>query len=360
MNFINLDIAKRTKIIVGTGILLIAAVVIIFSVKIPYTINVPGKILYSNEWIITINANGGIQTYLVNRASGVTNQFTIAQFNRGDAVQLLIDTLISKGKKVSKGDVVGSILSSELEKELERLNGELLTSNASLVMVESGEKESIVEEAKQEVERAKRQSEDLKAILLRQKALFEKGLSSQQEYELAERRAKVSSIDILISESKLKSVSSGAKKEQVDFIKAQIKSLQGQIDVLKKQLQVYNLVSPVSGVVTKVSENDTLLVISDTAEYVVLMPIPLIEYSLLESKQIVNIFAVDVQNIPSARITNIDKVIQPLNGHQVVIATASIENSSSEFLNGLLARCSIKTESMPILNYLKRKLHLTL
>lgn len=345
-----------TRIIIGA---VVATVIVLFllPIKVPYAVTVPGKILCTQEWIVTLNADGGIVAFVVDRASGVTKHYSLAQFERGDAVQFTLDPHVVGGITVAQGDTIGVVQSSEIERELQRLRGELRNVTASLAVSVTGEKQSIVEEAKQSVEYAKRQAEDLKAVLARQKLLYEKGLVAQQEYDLAERRASTSVIEVSIAEAKLRSATTGAKKEETEFVRAQIRSLQNEIDVVEKQEQAYRLISPLSGVVTQVAASDTLLIVSDTTEYVVIMPVPLRERSHVLPRQNVKLYASEVERIPSAVMMTVDNTIQSLNGQQVILATAQLNHATGELLNGLLARCSIECASLSPFDYLGRKFH---
>ncbi len=349
------SMAVRTGWAVGVVILLLGLFAL--PIRVPYSVAVPGKVLCAKELVVTLNTDGGIVTSVVNRTSGVTQQYAVAQFSRGDAMQFVLNGSLAAGSAVRVGDTLGVVRSSENERELERLRGELGSASASLASTISGEKQSVVDEARQQVEHAKKQAEELKAVHARSRLLYERGLISQQEYELAERRASVSGIDVAIAESRLESVSTGAKKEQAEFVRAQIKSLQREIAVLEARERGYSLLSAVSGVVMQMGASDTLLVVSDTTEYVVVMPVPLRERLSVVPSQHVRLVASEIDDIPSAVMIAVDKTIHTLNGQQVVMATAQLERSGGALLHGLLARCSIDCASLTISEYIKRKVH---
>ncbi len=350
---------KRWWLLGGVCVLALS-IIATLPIQIPYAVTVPGKILCTNEWIVAFHRDGGIVTYVADRASGATKRYSLAQFNRGDAIAFSLSPHLSSGVGVAMGDTVGVVRSTEIERELQLLKGDLQRAEASLAATLAGEKQPIVEGARQEVERAKRQASELNAVLARQKLLLERGLVAQQEYDLAERRASTASIEVSIAEARLGAVASGAKREQADVVRSQIRSLRNQIDVLERQEESQRFVSPLSGVVSQFGTSDTLLVVSDTSAYVVVMPVPLHERSRLAQHQSVKIYASDVPNIPPAEIIAVDKTIHQLNGQQVVLATAQMSGVPAELLNGLLARCSIQCIARSPFDYAKRKLQVML
>jgi multidrug efflux pump subunit AcrA (membrane-fusion protein) len=347
---------SKGLIIIGTSALAIA-LVFALPVTVPYSITASGRILSKREWTVALSANRGLVTSFVERASGVTKQYSVAQFDRGDAVEFSLDSRICAGGTVRAGDTVGTVRSIETERELARLQGELTSAIATLRVTVTGEKQSVVEEAEQQLAYAKRQAETQKAIFERQKLLYERGLIAQQEYEIAERRASISAIDVSIAEARLQSVTTGAKKEQADYVRARISSLQREIDVLERQHKGYKLVAPLSGVVILFAASDTLLVVADTTEYVVMMAVRLRERSALVPQQRVTLVANEVDYIPGAVLLAVDKTIHSLNGEQVVFATAVLEHRTDEPLHGLFARCSIECASVSPLDYLRRTFH---
>jgi hypothetical protein len=347
---------SKRPLIIGTSVLVIG-LVFALPVTVPYSITAPGRILGKRQWTVAVSANGGIVTSLVEHALGVTRQYAVTQFDRGDAVELWLDPRIVAGGIVTAGDTVGTVRSVETDREFVRLQGELTSTVATLMMTVTGEKQSVVEETKQQLALAKRQLETQNAIFERQKLLYERGLIAQQEYEIAERRVSISAIDVSIAQARLQSVSTGAKKEQADYVRARISSLQHEIEVLEHQRRGYKLVAPLAGVVTLYAASDTLLVVTDTTEYVVMMAVPLRERLALAPQQRVKLVTNEVDYIPGAVVLAVDNTIHWLNGGQVVFATAVLDRRTDDPLHGLAARCSIECASVSLLTYLQRKFY---
>lgn len=344
---------KRGFITLGV-VAALAALVLALPVSVPYTISVPGKILTAREWIVSQGADGRVVTRLLDRAKGVTNDYTVSQFERGDAFEFHLRPNVAAGSLVRAGDTIGVIRSAAVEQELARLKGELAANAALLALNSTGDKQSVVEEAKQQLAHAERQAEVRQSILERQKSLFERNMISQQEYEIASREAALSAIEIQIANARLLSVSTGAKREQVEYDRTRMLALQREIAALERRRSLGTLVAPLTGIAMNVASNDTLLIVSDTSAYVVMMPVGVRERAFLSLEQAVVVTTQEMGRVPNGTITTIDNSVYTLNAGQVVFVTATLDHDSPMLLHGLAAQCKIECTAVPPREFVAR------
>ena len=149
----------------------------------------------------------------------------------------------------------------------------LVAAKASLSLNLTGEKEAVIEQEIKNLDYAIKQADEQKKILDRFSALFEKGLASQEEYEIAKGTYDLYLINISISKARLKTVETGAKQEQIEFLKTQINSMQNELAILQKRFTGFTVTAPINGVVSRKTNSDTLMVISDISEFVLLCPV---------------------------------------------------------------------------------------
>ncbi len=344
---------KRKRLIYISVVLCAILILLFLPIRLPHAIKVPGKIVPSNEWIVTKGKDGRLMTSLINNEKGIHQNYTLTQFERGDAVKFNLHHNISSGTYVNAQDTIAYIYSNEIEKELTYLESELENELASLNMYKSGEKESIINEAKQKIEYAQKTVDEQEKLFNRQKYLYEKRLISEEDYDIALGKIELYKITVEIAEEQLKTVQSGVKEEQINFINSKINSLQTQINVLKKRLANYNLISPISGFVSSFSAQDTILVINDTTGHVIFMPIRLEERSFISLHQNVVLKAVKSIEL-NAKIISIGNNTEYLNGNPVFLATAFLETGNENLLPGLIIECNIVCEKVTIKEYLIR------
>jgi hypothetical protein len=344
---------KTRWFLIISGCAVLLGVFSLSPIRVSRSITVPGKILCAREWLIRWDANGAIVTTLVDRAVGSVRNTTITEFSRGDFVQMEMDRRIVSGTAVGCGDTIVRIHSNEIDRQVATLRGEVANAEASLVAISTGEKEPVVQGARQQLEQAKREVESLKAILARQKLLFERGLIAQQEYEIAERRAAVSDIGVSIATEHLRAVSTGAKREQGELILARIRTFRDELDVLERRRRECALSAPLSGIVMCAGFKDTLLLVADTSEYVVLMPVPLREQLNISPHQRISLRGREAGDLPSAIVTNVVSPVQIFGGQEVFIVTGQCEKSGRALVHGTLALCAIESANCSLLDYAK-------
>lgn len=331
--------------------------VLILPLKLPYSVVVPGKIFAGKEWLLEVSSsNGQINTSVLDRNNGVTASFAKHQFDRKDLMSFRLKAGLTQGSVINAGDTVGFLQSSENELTLEQLSGEIEYSRAQLEQAKSGEKTSVIEEAKKTVEYAITNYEQLDKEYKRQKQLLDRSITSVQEYEIAERKAEAAKIAIEIAKAKLQSVTTGAKEQDIDVIQARLNSQENELLLLKKRTKEFSLVSPISGVLVQYGSKDTLLSVVQTNSYIAMIPLPVSERPYCYTGSTVSLFSYDGSVIPAAQLNRIEKSIAFINGKQVFLSAALL-NNSSENLHGYLTECKIDCGTVSLWEYLKRKMN---
>lgn len=342
----------KKNILILLAILLVLLLVVILPINLTPTIVSNGKLLPSKEWIISKGLEGLIYTTLVDNISGFNEEYSITQFDRGDLVKFNLSKNIKPGNNISVNDTIGFIYSSLNEQEIATLKGELGSAKASLNVGISGEKESLIELEKKNLDYAKKQVEEQSKYFERQKKLFEKQLITQDEYETEHARLELYKININIAEQRLNSVLSGTKKEEIQLINSQINSIENQISVLQKKSSNYVLISPIDGKVSSTYSKDTLLIINNVSNYTVLIPIKL---NMSSSFNIGNEIEIESRNGEKiiSRIDAIDKTVNLIGIEQYIIIKTSFKCEPNMFFNNEIVECDISGNKVNLIEYIK-------
>ncbi|MFC1528923.1 HlyD family secretion protein, partial [Candidatus Latescibacterota bacterium] len=344
----------------------LATVVFVFSYpgKIPYSVKVVGRVLPSKQWIVNRDQNGQFSAILYDHLYEAVESYLFTEFERGDPVRFRIHPSIISGAQITRGDTVAWINSSELEREIVRLSGELRTQKALLRMAETGEKESLVEEAKKQIEHARSEYEEQQKIVERQKQLFETKFIPYQDYEIALSTLKLFSVNIEIAEAQLRTVQTGVKQEEIRMISSHITALEHEIETLLDRKENYTITSPITGMVLDTSVMDTavldanarenLVNISDISTYIVIIPMQLRVIEHVFTGQQVEFEIQGIRSPNKGIIARLGNVVRIMRDEQVIIATASLEGNGEPLLPGTVARCSIICEPITLYEYLFR------
>ena len=326
---------SKNKIILT--IIIIAAIILLFlPIEYPQSVKGKGKLLPYKSWVLSKGTDGRLLTSLIDNSTGRNSEFTVTQFERGDAVQFKLNENVLNENIISMGDTIGFIISNEIEKDIQKLKGELETARASLKVQISSEKESVIEAEKNKLTFAKKQLDEQTKLFERKKKLFDRQLISQQEFEADEAKYELAKINISIAEERLRSVQSGAKEEEVDFATSKINAIEKEIDVLQKRFENNNITSPINGMISRSYSTDTLLIVNDTSKYVVLLPIEWNSFSKINVEQNVEISSVNISEIGTGKINSIDNTIVNISGREFVLATALSFTKYKEIVPGLI------------------------
>jgi multidrug efflux pump subunit AcrA (membrane-fusion protein) len=331
-------------------IIAVLSLVIILPISIPVSVSSKGKLLPHYTWTLSKGANGRLLTSLNDNSTGINQEFTVTQFERGDAVQFKLNLDVIKRNEINKGDTIGYVISSEIEKDIEKLKGELETARASLSVQTSSEKESIIQAEKNKLEFAETELDEQTKVYTRKKKLFDRDLISQQEFEADEARYELAKININIAKERLRTVESGAKEEEINFASAQINAIENQILVLQKRFESNNIVAPINGLINRLFASDTLLVVNDTSKNVCLVPVEWSKINKIKIGQVVSISSIDVDEEIEGEVTFIDNSVNTINGSQYVLVTVLSNERIFQLKPGLIVECQFDCGTDTILN----------
>lgn len=341
----------RVFVILGIFI----GVILVLPVKIPFTISTHGQIFHGKEWIVSKDESGRISAVLYDRIDGRTENYRLYQFDRQDAVRFELNNSVIPGNYIQAGDTVGIIYSTQLSREYVALVGDLEVTRASLDLHGSGEKEAVVEEARNRLAYAKQQLRGHTILLERQRELYKRNLISDEELDIAVQQKRLYEIDIQIAEAQLQAALSGAKDEQIEFLNTRIATLEEEISSFERIIEEYTYLSPIDGIVYHTFSHDTLALIGNTETYIAVIPVPFQYRQYIANDQKVKL-RIPGNNIAAryGKVHSIGNTVRLINGGQFFMISALVENLDDEYLPGILASASVQTESVTIREYLLR------
>ena len=337
-------------------ILMVVAVLILLLFLLPfrfaYKIHGQGKVLPNKEWTVYRGTDATITTVLTDHLTGINKSYSVSQFERGDVVQFTFAPNVQAGVFINEGDTIGSVYSNETDRQIINLKSEIVLTRASLSINLSGEKESLIRQEKERLDYAIKQAEEQRKILSRLKALFERGLVAQEEYEIAQGTAELNDINVAISRATLESVETGAKPELIKFFNAQVSSLEKELSVLEKRYNGLTLISPISGTIDRQTNNDTLLVLNDVSDFVIIIPVNILEKRYINLPVSVDVYLNNKKQSINAELVSIDNKVRLLNGVQVIVGSVRLDGNLETFMPGMMVECYINLGSFSVYEYL--------
>ncbi len=351
-----MDRIKLPKRVMLPSLAVVLVVLLLSPIKVPYAVKVPGKIIPAQEWVLERGVDGRLISCLRDYMKGATKSYSVTQFERGDAMSFTLSPSIAQDAFISTDDTIGWVYSNDLEHRLTELRGELSITEASLKSLRTGEKQSILHETKQLLIYARKQVEEHQKIVERQSVLYAYKIITKEEFEQVEGEAALLSINVAVAEARVESARSGEKPEELEIVQSRIDALEGEMAALQKRLEMFTVSSPISGYITAGFSGDTLLIVSDTTNYVIFLPIMWHEKQYVSLHQELEFSILKISGDGSGELINIENHVHYLRGEPVVLATALVKFDSLPVFSGMIAQCVINCQPVTLFEYLKRKI----
>lgn len=313
-------------------IIVIILVLIIIPIKFPQSISVRGRVFPEKTFMIIKSNNGDLNTLLTDNKLGVTEQLSNYQIERGDKFSFSLNNL-EKMSEIEKNSKIASITSSVMDEEIIELKSELNNQSAYLKVLESSEKNELVKAAESRLNLAEQKVLENLKIFNRQKALLNKDLISQEDFDIAEGNLNLAKIEVRIAKEELNSVKTGEKKEEIDFVKTRIEGLKNQLEILSNRRTDYEITSPIKGFLVKNFNSDTLLTIQQNVNPIFNFPIKLTDVDQIFVGQEVKI-SINGRGSFFGNVFHIGKTIRAFNGNNfLIVQVESNDQKSINFLN---------------------------
>ena len=340
-------------------LLFFSAIIIVFIIpfKIPYSFKATARIYPSQEWVLMSGQDDSFISVIYDNKTNVINNLTNYKFERGDIAELMINPQLISGQEINKGDTIAYIHSFEIENELVKLRSELEVEKASLDVLKSGEKISIINEAEKKYDYAKQQLKLDEKTFLRQQTLFQDSVISVAEFDQAENVYQLAKININILENELLSLKSGDKPSEINLINEKINSIKNSLEILENQKKRYFIISPRSGIINFSPAFGQYFSISNDNEYILKIAIQLKNRMYLDSLSSINFEIAGDNAINTASLMQINDKVESIGSHQIFFIKALADNNDN-ISRGMAVQCKIGCDNVSLFEYCMRTMDL--
>lgn len=343
----------RKPILLYGSVILILILAWFMPVKLPLTIRITGKIYPAQEWVLFTGPNGELLSRLTDNTSGSTSEFSVIQFERGDAAQVQLSQGFLKSRQVQQGDTAAFIGSHLWELQTAELEGMLNQARANYTLLETPEAAAVLDEARSQLNYARIQWEEQVKRVEHLSQLLEKGLATQTFFDVEQSREKLYFVNISIAEAQLAAVTDGARPEALHAAESEIKSLENQIRSVQRRNAQKAVVVPLSGNRQTPSGCDTLAQVSQPSPNVLVFPLEPDDLPYIRTGQPVRIRSGEDQMI-TGRITNVDRRIATAAGRELVLVRAVTDSAHTSLITGSVVTGSIDCDPIALQKHIKR------
>jgi len=161
----------------------------------------------------------------------------------------LAERRVDEGMEVSRGQLVGRIDASDLEREAGIRRAELAVAEAVLRELAAGSRPQEIEAAKAALASARADADRLEKDYRRNEELFRREIIARQAYEAAQAAHGVAQAKAREAEERLRLVEEGPRKETIDQARARVRQAEAGLELAKTRLSYAEIVSPLRGMV---------------------------------------------------------------------------------------------------------------
>jgi multidrug efflux pump subunit AcrA (membrane-fusion protein) len=336
-------------------LLLVLAIIGIFlPIRVRYSFEATAKIYPIREWKLMRGTEEGFWSQSYDYETDALSDFKNYRFERGDIAELEIRKNLVFDKPVKAGDTIAWIKSYLIENEITRLTSLRDVELANRNVVSTGEKQTMIEQAERQYNYALQQLDLEKKNYARQEKLFRDSVIAAADFDLYENSLKLAEINAQVSYDALMALSTGEKEQVVNVSDQLISSYEKEIGRLEIQMDQYNIVTPVSGVLSYNTEIGGILKVSETSNLLLKIPVAYQHSSYLDKLSKVTFSTPDNKITVNASFKGFDQSVNLIQNHQFVITRAVTNEPSPGIFPGMVVKCRIYCDKVRILEYLKR------
>ena len=316
----------KNNLLISVGILSAILLVVFLPIRIPSSLEVVGSIRPAREWIINVTNEDIITIQCMSNIENRILSHDVIEAERGDTFRLTVSSAVAPGTRISHGDTLVLIESDQLSQLLASLDIDLAVQRAELRAEEAGEKQPVIDAARERIRIAREQHETQQNIVDRLEALDAVGHVPYQDYELAKSQLNLYDISILEAEAELAALMSGSKREDLAVFEDTIAAIERQKSLVNDQLDRYALTVPFDGIVIESDSDSTIVTVADDSDFVAVIPVPDSRRGDISVGMTV-LFNPGNGNVFEGEIVRISDRVRLMQDRPVAIVTARIDAS---------------------------------
>lgn len=160
---------------------------------------------------------------------------------------------VKVGDQVHRGDILATIQSGEIQARVEQAKAGLDAARAQLLMARNGARREEREMAGRQLNIAKNNLDMIEGMYRRVLKVYQEGGVSIQEKETAEFRYQIAREQYESARSFSAMVSNGARSEQIDQLKAQVRAMEEKVNEANAYLDELSIRAPQDGEIKQVN-----------------------------------------------------------------------------------------------------------
>ena len=339
-------------------VLVLAGLFFLPVIHIPYNVRSQGIVYPIREWVLT-KADEGLLTHtLHDHFNQAVSYHAITEFQRGDHGEFVLHEDVFLKDRIMENDTIGYLRSNEEQRLLMELSGQLEVNRRMLEVYATGERPEDVAVARERMNLARSEYETQLKLMERADRLLKEEVISPQDHELARNAFEIKRLAFEIARSEYEAIQAGAKPEQLELARAEIRSLESQIDQINARLDAFIIRAPFSGIILREGPDmDTtgrIVRVADNTAYIAVIPVETHYLPYLSTGQKITLTPEAREQPVMATIEAIGNSVQVINRRQNVFITAVLDEHPAYIFPKMRIRAEINTGKITPREYAAR------
>lgn len=355
--FVNFPM-KLKYFLIPLLLLVLTGVYFIPVLHFPYNIRSQGIVFPVREWVLAKAGEGLLTHTLHDNLNQSISYHAITEFQRGDHGEFVLHDKVFLTGRVEKNDTIGFLRSNEEQRLLMQLQGQLEVNRRQLEAFAAGQRPEDVAVARERMILAEKEYETQQKLMERANQLFAEAVISPQDHELARNEYDIKRMALQISRSEYQAIQAGAKPEQLELLRAEIRAIEAQIEQMKTRFDAFTIRAPFSGIVLREGPEMTtsvnILRIADDSAFFVVLPVETYQLSYIKTGQKVILTPENRAPSVQATVEIIGNSVQLINRRQNVFITAVLDEPLQHIFPGMILHAEIQTGKVSVREYAAR------
>jgi hypothetical protein len=348
---------RRTVLLL---LLILAIIVLFLPIKVYYSFDSAALVFPSKEWNLKRIADDSYISELVDHETNVMSNLMSYKFDRGDVAEVRIDEKLISGQYVKRYDTVAVIHSFFVENEIVSLKNLKNIEEAALKMTETGEKQTLIDQSQQRQVFAQQQLDLAEKNYIRYKKLYQDSIISLVEFELYENQYQLAKTNVQIANNELLSLESGAKNEEIEYIRRKIEGYEKEVQSLEAMKETYFINPPIDGIISFNKVAGCIISVSDTNRYILRIPVKINNIQYLNRISGIKFVVPGYTEKTEASFMGFEGnvKIDSTTSQQLIIAKALVSKGIPGIFPGMAVSCKVYCDKITIFDFLRRSIKL--
>ena len=349
----------RRKLTIWAALLGSLALFFLGSAFVPVEGQVKGFCLLepARQWTLTERRVGSYESRTDDNLTGRILDYRLHQFDRPAVLDLGLGGDSMENDQVDAGQVVAQMSSSELELDLAERSTALEQARGRLAALRAGAKPAALTHAQLQARRAAAELEAMEIRYDRQKALFERGGISDEDWESTRANRDLLELDLQLAHAELAILESGDNPAEVQAAEETLRALEREHAAVSGMRDALAIHSPIAGILDMNPSTGVLASVSSVDSLVISVMLPQHRASELASGQALQALIPGLgEELFTGRLIRIEQEVLATERGPFIRAVGVIPNPEGMLEIGMQGRARISVGRSTLLKRFQRGL----